>query len=239
MNFLASLLAFPLLFNSFQNSSFNKSNFGADFSSGEYDILIGTQMVAKGLDFPNVTLVGVVNADNSLYDESYNAGERSFDLITQVVGRSGRRDFAGKAVIQTINPYNETIEFASQQDYKGFYNNEIQLRRLMIYPPFCDICVVGFSGADEVKTRVASQRTLDKIKELTAGEYKNEKLIVLGPLPARVPRVNKKYRYRLIIKCRNTKGFRSMISEILKDFYGDSKFSDVSVYADMNPEITV
>ena len=109
----------------------------------------------------------------------------------------------------------------------------------MIYPPFCDICVVGFSSADEVKTRVASQRTLDKIKELTAGEYKDEKLIVLGPLPARVPRVNKKYRYRLIIKCRNTKGFRSMISEILKDFYGDSKFSDVSVYADMNPEITV
>ena len=112
----------------------------------------------------------------------------------------------------------EIIRLAAKQDYDAFYNTEIRMRRLMIYPPFCDICVVGFSGADEVKTRVASQRTLDKIKELTAGEYKDEKLIVLGPLPARVPRVNKKYRYRLIIKCRNTKGFRSMISEILKDF---------------------
>ena len=150
-----------------------------------------------------------------------------------------RQEHPGKAIIQTLTPENEIIRLAAKQDYDAFYNTEIRMRRLMIYPPFCDICVVGFSGADEVKTRVASQRTLDKIKELTAGEYKNEKLIVLGPLPARVPRVNKKYRYRLIIKCRNTKGFRSMISEILKDFYSDSKFSDVSVYADMNPEITV
>ena len=94
------------------------------FSNGEYDILIGTQMVAKGLDFPNVTLVGVVNADNSLYDENYTAQEKSFDLITQVVGRSGRRNENGFAVIQTINPYNEVIKYASKQDYHSFYENK-------------------------------------------------------------------------------------------------------------------
>ena len=209
------------------------------FARGDYDILVGTQMVAKGLNFENVTLAAVVSVDQQLYNDDFRSLERTFSLLTQVVGRSGRGEHPGKAIIQTLTPENEIIRLAAKQDYDAFYNTEIRMRRLMIYPPFCDICVVGFSGADEVKTRVASQRTLDKIKELTAGEYKNEKLIVLGPLPARVPRVNKKYRYRLIIKCRNTKEFRSMISEILKDFYGDSKFSDVSVYADMNPEITV
>ena len=209
------------------------------FARGDYDILVGTQMVAKGLNFENVTLAAVVSVDQQLYNDDFRSLERTFSLLTQVVGRSGRGEHPGKAIIQTLTPENEIIRLAAKQDYDAFYNTEIRMRRLMIYPPFCDICVVGFSGADEVKTRVASQRTLDKIKELTAGEYKSEKLIVLGPLPARVPRVNKKYRYRLIIKCRNTKGFRSMISEILKEFYGDSKFSDVSVYADMNPEITV
>lgn len=209
------------------------------FAKGDYDILVGTQMVAKGLNFENVTLAAVVSVDQQLYNDDFRSLERTFSLLTQVVGRSGRGEHPGKAIIQTLTPENEIIRLAAKQDYDAFYDTEIRMRRLMIYPPFCDICVVGFSGADEVKTRVASQRTLDKIKELTAGEYKDEKLIVLGPLPARVPRVNKKYRYRLIIKCRNTKGFRSMISEILKDFYGDSKFSDVSVYADMNPEITV
>ena len=101
------------------------------FAEKKFDILLGTQMVAKGLDFDNVTLVGVVNADNSLYDESYNSAERCFDLITQVVGRSGRRDGNGKAVIQTINPYNQTLEYAADQDYKSFYNNEIELRRIL------------------------------------------------------------------------------------------------------------
>ena len=209
------------------------------FARGDYDILVGTQMVAKGLDFENVTLAAVVSVDQQLYNDDFRSLERTFSLLTQVVGRSGRGEHPGKAVIQTLTPENEIIRLAAKQDYDAFYNTEIRMRKLMIYPPFCDICVVGFSGEDEVKTRVASQRTLDKIKELTAGEYKDEKLIVLGPLPARVPRVNKKYRYRLIIKCRNTKGFRSMISEILRDFYGDSRFSDVSVYADMNPEVTV
>lgn len=209
------------------------------FARGDYDILVGTQMVAKGLDFERVTLAAVVSVDQQLYNDDFRSLERTFSLLTQVVGRSGRGKHPGKAIIQTLTPENEVIRLAASQDYDAFFATEIRMRKLMIYPPFCDICVIGFSGADEVKTRVASQRALDKIKELTENEYKDEKLIVLGPLPARVPKVNKKFRYRLIIKCRNTKGFRSMIAEVLKSFYGDSKFSSVSVYADMNPEITV
>ncbi len=209
------------------------------FARGDYDILVGTQMVAKGLDFEKVTLAAVVSVDQQLYNDDFRSLERTFSLLTQVVGRSGRGKHPGKAIIQTLTPENEVICLAARQDYDAFFATEIRMRKLMIYPPFCDICVIGFSGADEVKTRVASQRALDKIKELTESEYRDEKLIVLGPLPARVPKVNKKFRYRLIIKCRNTKGFRSMITEVLKSFYGDSKFSSVSVYADMNPEITV
>ncbi|MBQ7047114.1 MAG: primosomal protein N' [Oscillospiraceae bacterium] len=209
------------------------------FAAGDYDIMVGTQMVAKGLDFENVTLAAVVSVDQQLYNDDFRSMERTFSLLTQVVGRSGRGKHPGKAIIQTLTPENEIIKLAAKQDYDAFYNTEIRLRKLMIYPPFCDICVVGFSGEDEMRTRVASQCALDKIKELTAGEYKDEKIIVLGPLPARVPRVNKKYRYRLIIKCKNTAGFREMMSKILTDFYSDKRFSSVSVYADMNPEITV
>ena len=131
------------------STKFSHDKMFSAFSNHEYDILIGTQMVAKGLDFPDVTLVGVVNADNSLYDENYNSAERSFDLITQVVGRSGRRDEQGKAVIQTINPYNECIEFAAMQDYKGFFKNEIMLRKALIYPPYCDMISVSFVGENE------------------------------------------------------------------------------------------
>ena len=209
------------------------------FARGDYDILVGTQMVAKGLDFENVTLAAVVSVDQQLYNDDFRSLERTFSLLTQVVGRSGRGKHPGKAIIQTLTPENEIIRLAARQDYDAFFNTEIRMRRLMTYPPFCDICVIGFSSADEMKTRAASMRVLEQIKNFTAGEYKDEKLIVLGPLPARVPRVNRKYRYRLIIKCKNTKGFRSMVSEILKSFYSDSRLSDVSVYADMNPEITI
>ena len=208
------------------------------FAKGEYDIMVGTQMVAKGLDFENVTLAAVVSVDQQLYNDDFRSLERTFSLLTQVVGRSGRGKFPGKAIIQTLTPENDIIRLAAKQDYDEFYKTEIKLRKLMTYPPFCDICVIGFSGEDEMRTRVASQCTLDKIKNLTLNEYKDEKIIVLGPLPARVQRVNKKYRYRIIIKCRNNANFRKMISEILNDFYQDKRFTSVSIYADMNPEIT-
>ena len=190
------------------------------FSNGEYDILIGTQMVAKGLDFPNVTLVGVVNADNSLYDENYVANERAFDLITQVVGRSGRRDESGKAVIQTINPQNSVIEFAGNQDYKSFYETEIAL---------------SFVGEDENKTLLCSKSFFELLVDLNQSSYAEEKLIVLGPSPAKIGKINKNFRYRLAIKCKNSKSIRKMLSEILKSLSKMKEYKEVSVSIDLNP----
>ena len=205
------------------------------FADGEYDILIGTQMVAKGLDFDNVTLVGVVNADNSLYNESYTAGEKSFDLITQVVGRAGRRGIKGKAVVQTINPFNETIEFAAHQDYKAFYNNEIKMRKLMIYPPYCDIFSVSFSGENENTVALCAKQFFDYMVELNKAEYKDVKLFALGPTQAKISKINNNYRYKLTLKTKNTKSSRAMITEILKKMYKIKEYKTVSITVDINP----
>lgn len=205
------------------------------FLRGDYDILIGTQMVAKGLDFPNVTLVGVVNADNSLYDESYLANERSFDLITQVVGRSGRRAEAGKAVIQTINPYNDVIEYASKQDYKSFFANEIQLRKLLTYPPFCDIYFISFICEDENKAALCAKSFFENLVELNRTDYKNEKLIVLGPSPSKISKLKNNYRYGLTLKCKNSKSVRKMLNDILKNIGKIKEYKSVSVSVDLNP----
>lgn len=205
------------------------------FAKGEYDILIGTQMVAKGLDFDNVNLVGVVNADNSLYDENYTASERSFDLITQVVGRAGRRNIKGKAVIQTINPFNETLEFAANQDYLGFYNNEIQMRRLMIYPPYCDIYSATFTGEDENKTALCSKAFFDILVELNSNKYSDVKLVVLGPTPAKISKINNNYRYRLALKCKNSINVRKLITEILKRLSKMKEYKDISIGIELNP----
>lgn len=205
------------------------------FSRGDYDILIGTQMVAKGLDFPNVTLVGVVNADNSLYDESYLANERSFDLITQVVGRSGRRAEAGKAVIQTINPYYDVIEYASKQDYKSFFANEIQLRKLLTYPPFCDIYFISFICEDENKAALCAKSFFENLVELNKTDYVNEKLIVLGPSPSKISKLKNNYRYGLTLKCKNSKSVRKMLNDILKNIGKIKEYKSVSVSVDLNP----
>ena len=205
------------------------------FGNKEYNILIGTQMVAKGLDFEDVTLVGVVNADNSLYDQNYTASERSFDLITQVVGRAGRRDSSGTAIIQTVNPQNETIDFASHQDYIGFYNNEIMLRKLMIYPPFCDIYSATFTGENENTVALCSKAFLDRLVEYNSNEYKDIKLVVLGPTQAKISKINNTYRYRLAIKCKNSQRIRQMITKILKDVNKDKVYSKVSISISLNP----
>lgn len=205
------------------------------FGNKEYNILIGTQMVAKGLDFEDVTLVGVVNADNSLYDQNYTASERSFDLITQVVGRAGRRDNSGTAIIQTINPQNETIDFASHQDYIGFYNNEIMLRKLMIYPPFCDIYSATFTGENENTVVLCSKAFFDRLVEYNSDEFKDIKLVVLGPTQAKISKINNTFRYRLAIKCKNSQRIRQMITKILKDVNKDKVYSKVSISISLNP----
>lgn len=203
------------------------------FANHEYDILIGTQMVAKGLDFKDVILVGVVNADNSLYDENYNSSERCFDLITQVVGRSGRRGEQGKAVIQTVNPFNSTIEFAANQDYKSFYENEIELRKAMIYPPYCDIYSVSFVGENENTVAMCAKTFFDILKEINKDN--KEKLIVLGPSPAKISKLNNQYRYRLSVKCKNSKNIRQLLSNILKKVYKIKEYKEVSISVDLNP----
>ena len=208
------------------------------FAKGEYDIMIGTQMVAKGLNFPNVTLVGVVSVDQQLYNDDFRSLEKTFSLLTQVVGRSGRGEFKGTAIIQTLTPENEIIRLAAKQDYDAFFKTEIRLRKALIYPPYCDLCVIGLTGEDEIIVKNAARETLDILKKYSNSEYKGEKMIVLGPMPARVAKVNEKYRYRLIIKCRNTARFREMISKLLVETGKDSRFSKVTVYADINPENT-
>ena len=209
------------------------------FGKGEYDIMLGTQMVAKGLNFENVTLVGVINADQQLNNDDYRSGERTFDLLTQVVGRSGRGKYKGTAVIQTLTPENNVIKLAERQDYDSFYSLEIMIRRAMVYPPFCDICAVSFICENEAKALTASKDFLSELRVLSAEKYKGEKIIVLGPMPPRISKINNKFRYRLIIKCKNSKRFRGMISELLIKFAKDKKYSDVTATADINPESLV
>ncbi len=207
-----------------------------DFSKGKYDMIVGTQMVAKGLDFENVTLVGVLSADQTLYSDDFRSYERAFSLLTQVVGRSGRGRYEGRAVIQTFTPENEIFQLAARQDYEGFYDGEILLRKAMLYPPFSDICVVGFVGAKEELVRDASRLFLQHFGELARREYAAVPLRVLQPAPAFVPKVNKKYRYKLIVKCRNTTRFREFLGRLLQGFAAERRFSSVTVFADINPD---
>ena len=206
------------------------------FAEKQYDILLGTQMVAKGLDFENVTLVGVISVDSLLFNDDYRALERTFSLLTQVVGRSGRGQYSGKAIIQTTAPENDVLSMAARQDYEEFYRTEIGIRRLLIYPPYCDLCVLAFIGAEELFVRGAAKAFLEKLTALSEGEYRSEKLIVLGPAPAKVLRVSDKYRYRLIVKCKNSARLRVMIAELLRTCGKDKRFAEVTVTADINPE---
>lgn len=205
------------------------------FANGEYDILVGTQMVAKGLDFPNVTLVGVINADQMLYSDDYRSYERAFSLLTQVVGRSGRGDSKGVAVIQTSTPENYVIGLSAKQDYDTFYKGEIGVRKALLYPPFSDICLIGYQGIIEgatIKCANAFQNALiNKIKN----NYSSMPLRVLGPSQAYVYKVNNKYRYKTIIKCRNSKDFRSVIKETLLEFSKNKEFKNIGITVDINP----
>ena len=206
------------------------------FSKGEYDILLGTQMVAKGLDFEKVTLVGILAADNELNGGDYMSGERAFDILTQVIGRAGRGDAKGNAIIQTITPDSSIIHMAQRQDYDSFYDNEIYIRKFMIYPPFCDICSLTFSGDDEFKVLGGSRCFIHGIEAATKEKYADQKLIVLGPMPPKIGKLNGKFRYRIIVKCRNNKNFRAMMSELLIMFSKNKDFKDLSVSVDINPE---
>lgn len=204
------------------------------FRSRNADVLLGTQMVTKGHDFPAVTLVGVLLADTSLYLDDYRAAERTFAMLTQVIGRAGRADKAGEAVIQTSNPDNECIRLACAQDYDTFYKNEIRLRRQLRFPPFCDIALLTLTSPDEKELVRASTLLSQKFGELVEGEYKDLPLIAFGPFEAPVYKVENKYRMRMVIKCRLNKRSRAMFSSMLTDF-SKSGAKNLSLSIDFNP----
>ncbi len=201
------------------------------FKNENIPIMVGTQMVTKGLNFENVTLVGVISADQSLYIGDYRAGERTFSLITQVVGRSGRGEKPGRAIIQTFTPENETIIQAARQDYEDFYAAEIQLRQLQNAPPFSDYLSITASGQNEGQVVKACRDIRRMLETSTVGG----KLNVLGPTPLSVVKVNNRYRYRINISCCINSEIRSVISQILHECGTDKNFKGVSVFADNDP----
>lgn len=205
------------------------------FANGEYDIMLGTQMVAKGLDFPRVSLVGVIGADRALYSEDYRGFERTFSLLTQVVGRAGRSGGTSRAIIQTADPENNIIELAKKQDYESFYETEILTRKLMTFPPYCDICQLSVASLNRDIARESIDEILTNIKTLIEGDYKDIKLIILGPAAAAVPKVNNKYRFRMIIKCKNNAKFRQMLSKAT----AIKLKQDTVISIDINPETTI
>lgn len=213
-----------------------EENFSA-FEQGKYDIMLGTQMIAKGLNFPNVTLVGIVSIDKALFTGDFRSYERTFSLITQVAGRSGRGDKPGRAYIQTFVPDHYVINLAAQQDYDEFYEQEAALRKALLYPPFCDICAVNLSSAMESRAIEAADEFLRIMREYALNNRINIPLRVLGPAPCTLGRINNKYRYRIIIKCRISKKLHEMISDCMTEFYKLRKFSEVRLTADINGDI--
>ncbi len=216
-------------------SRYSYENKLSSFSKGEYDILLGTQMVAKGLDFPNVTLVGIISIDQQLCNDDFRSSERAFDLLTQVIGRSGRGDYRGKALIQTVMPDNEIITLAAEQNYEAFYNMETAIRKAMVYPPYCDICQISFISENYSKAYSSAVSFLDSVKESVSKDFSDVKLTAFGPVQPRVGKISNKYRFNITVKCRNSKRFREMISNNLVSFMKNTNNNGVTVTADINP----
>lgn len=206
-----------------------------DFAEGKYRIMIGTQMVAKGLDFPNVGLVGVLSADQSLYSDDYRSYETTFALLTQVIGRAGRRSQQGLAVVQTYTPDNPVIELAAEQDYTGFFDLEIASRKMMHYPPYADLFLFGFTGLQEQRVRQASRRMLELLRTAATDTHTDLPMIALDPTPAAVVKVAGKYRYKMLVKARNTKPMRDLVRELLHTINSDPMARGVTIYVDINP----
>lgn len=204
-----------------------------EFRRGKAPFLVGTQMVAKGLDFENVTLVGVVLADQSLFVDDFRAGERTFSLLTQVVGRAGRGEKAGRALIQTFTPEHDVLRFSARQDYDSFYRTEIQLRRLRREPPFRDVFLITASGLNEGAVLRASVQFRQAL-EGALGQLDQEWQL-LGPAPAAVAKINDRYRYRLTLTAQNSRALRQLLAALLRAAHQDRENRGVSLYADLNP----
>ena len=205
------------------------------FGRQEYDILLGTQMVAKGLDFEKVTLVGVLGIDSMLFGQGFRAYESVFSLITQVVGRGGRAELPGRALIQTAVPDHPVLQLAARQDYPAFYEEEVSFRRLSLYPPFCALCVVGFSGAQEGAVFTAAHRFGQLLAELAA-KHPDLPLRMLGPVPMNIAMLGGRYRYKLTLKCRNDAKFRALLRAALDAYASEKLPAKASVVVDFNSD---
>ena len=205
------------------------------FQNEKIPVLLGTQMVAKGLNLPDVTLVGVLDADLSLYTGGYRAGETTFNMLTQVVGRAGRGDSEGRAMIQTLVPEHKVINLAAKQDYEGFYELEIQLRRVQNAPPFGDFATVTFTGQEEMAVLRAAAKFRDSlIACLEQAPYKEETCTVLGPAPCVVPKINYNFRYQLTLRCKMTRNLRLLLAHLLRQCSQDKLNRGVSAFIDVN-----
>ncbi len=208
----------------------------SQFENGEYDIMIGTQMVAKGLNFPNVTLVGVLNADKYLYSNDYKSGEKTFSLITQVVGRSGRYEKKGRAYIQTVSPSHPVIEAASRQDYEAFYNEEITLRKASLQPPFCDLMAVTFSGENQSKVKKSADNFHTILKNCILENDEKLPVVLFNVTEAGIFRLNGKYRYRIILKCKNNHKYRNLIRKAVAKAHKNKIFNGNTFTIDFNSD---
>ena len=207
----------------------------AKFARHEYDIMVGTQMVAKGLDFEDVTLVGVLGIDSLLFAQGFRAYETVFSLVTQVVGRSGRAKDPGFAIIQTTDPDNPVLNLAAAQDYDAFFEQEIAYRKLGLYPPFCGLCVVGFAGPKESEVARASARFAAMLGR-QAAKQPDLPLRVLGPTPGSIEKINDSYRYKLTVKCRNDRRFRNLIRETLTLYEQEKLPGKATVVVDLHSD---
>ena len=205
------------------------------FEKENIPVLVGTQMVAKGLNLPRVTLVGVLDGDLSLYNNSFRAGETTFNMLTQVVGRAGRGDLPGEAIIQTLVPEHKIITLAARQDYEGFYQLELELRRVQHCPPFGDVVQLTFSGEQEPQVIAGAVKFRDSLLSCLSGpEYRQEACRVLGPAPCPVVKVNYHYRHRLTVNCRMTQPLRLLLAHLLRQFFQDRQNKGVSAFVDVN-----
>ena len=199
------------------------------FKNENIDILIGTQMVVKGHHFPNVTLVGVIAADSSLNMGDFRANEKTFDLLVQVAGRAGRENLPGKVIIQTYSPENFCIQCSKNQDYKEFYKTEIELRKQLKYPPFCDIILFGISSFNKEEIQKASEKLYAILKK-----YSEDKLQVMPPLPAPIDKIKNRYRWRIVTKCKLSNSVIKIINKSLEEFY-KLKYKNIKISCDANP----
>ena len=205
------------------------------FQQENTTVLIGTQMVAKGLNLPNVTLVGVLDGDLGLYTDSYRAAETTFNMLTQVVGRAGRGDTAGQAMIQTFVPEHMVITLAAKQDYDSFYNLEIGIRKQLSSPPFGDLATITVTGQEEARVLHGAAKLKTSLQNLMQQPaYQTEHCAVLGPAPCPVPKINYNYRYRLTLRCRMTKNLRLLLAHLLRQFSQDKENRGVSAFIDVN-----